>query len=170
MSPKILEYEEGRIKITVEAYIVPELKAIIEKYDMEAEPYLAYVHLMTANDSPYINLPEGEKEEVVLYDVINSLGDFDTDEPLLKYAIEKLEKLYTSTTKNYYNALKVSIDKMAQYLRNSEITEGKEGNLSEIIRIHKEAGTTIASFKNIEKQVDEELKAATRGDQEVGEY
>lgn len=170
MIPRILEYENGRINVTPEAYIIPEIKEILDKYDLEAEPYLAYIHLSTCPDSPYINLPEDEKREIIIYDIIQSLGDFDIDEPLLVKAVSKFEELYTSTTKRYYDALKISIDKMSQYLKDKPIVEGKEGNLSEIIRIHKEGGSTIKSFKEIEKQVDEELKTKMRGKNILGDY
>lgn len=170
MIPKILEYEDGRIKVTAEAYMVKELHDLITKYDMMAEPYLAYVHLMTAPDSPYMNLDETEKEETIVYDIVNSIGDLDLGDPLLAKAVEKLESLYTSTTKNYYDSLKISIDKMSRYLRDKPIIEGKDGNLSEIIRIHKEGGSTIRSFKDIEKQVDEELKLKMRGKNILGDY
>lgn len=170
MIPKILEYEDGRIKVTAEAFMIKELHDIIVKYDMMAEPYLAYAHLMTSPDSPYMNLDENEKEETVIYDIVNSIGDLDLGDPLLAKAVEKLNSLYTSTTKNYYDSLKVSIDKMSRYLRERPILEGKDGNLSEIIRIHKEGGSTIRSFKDIEKQVDEELKTKMRGKNIMGDY
>lgn len=172
MSPNILEYENGRIRVTANAYLIPELKNILDKFDNDAEPYLAYVHLMTAIDSPYINIPEDEKRETITYDIheVFSDMDFDPDEELLDPAIEKLKSLFTSTLMNYYESMKISIEKMSRYLRNSEITEGRDGNLSEIIRIHKEAGSTIRSFKDIERQVDEEIKIKTRGDVELGDY
>ena len=59
---------------------------------------------------------------------------------------------------------------MAKYLRDAPIEAGKDGNLSEIIRIHKEGGATLRSFKDIEKQVDEELKTKMRGKTTMGEY
>jgi hypothetical protein len=170
MSPKILEYEDGRIKITASAYLQPELKVLIDKFDTKVEPYLAFVYFLTATDSPYINLPEEEKEEAIIFDVVSTLGEFDYKEPLLKPAVDKLEYLNTSTTKRYYEALKSSIDKMSDYLRTTSIIEGRDGNLTEIIRIHKEGASTIRNFKDIEKQVDEELRVKTRGDVEIGEY
>ena len=170
MIPRILEYEEGRINITENAYLIPEVKVFIDKYGDKAEPYLAYVHLMTAPDSPFTNVEEQEKHETVVYDVIQTTGEFDIEEPLLAEAVEKFRKLYTSTTKNYYDSLKISIDKMSEYLRDKPITEGKDGNLSEIIRIHKEGASTIRNFKDIEKQVDEELKTKMRGKNTLGEY
>jgi hypothetical protein len=59
---------------------------------------------------------------------------------------------------------------MSDYLRTTSIIEGRDGNLTEIIRIHKEGASTIRNFKDIEKQVDEELRVKTRGDVEIGEY
>ena len=170
MTPRILEYEDGRIKVTAYAYTIPEVKALIDKYDMEAEPYLAYVHAMSAPDSPYINIPEDEKKEAVIYDIQETLGEFDYNDPLLKHAIDKFDSLYTSTTKRYYDGLKKSIERMAKYLEHEEIVAGKDGNLAEIIRIQKDGGITIRNFKDIEKQVDEEMKVKMKGNNELGEY
>ena len=170
MIPRILEYEDGRVKVTAYAYAIPEIKALIDKYDMEVEPYLAYVHAMSAPDSPYVNIPEDEKQESVVYDIQETLGEFDYNDPLIQNALDKFEKLYTSTTKLYYNGLKKSIERMAKYLENEEIVAGKDGNLSEIIRLQKDGGITIRNFKDIEKQVDEELKVKMKGNNEMGEY
>lgn len=170
MSPRILEYEDGRVKVTAHAFSIPEIKSLIDKYDMKVEPYLAYVHAMSAPDSPYVNVPDDEKKESVIYDVQETLGEFDFDDPLLQVALDKFDELYTSTTKRYYDGLKKSIEKMAKYLATEEIVAGKDGNLSEIIRIQKEGGITIRNFKDIEKQVDEELKIKMKGNNEMGEY
>lgn len=170
MIPRILEYEDGRVKVTAYAFAIPEIKALIDKYDMQVEPYLAYVHAMSAPDSPYTNVPEDEKVEVVVYDVQETMGEFDYEDPLVSEAISKFDRLYTSTTKVYYNGLKKSIERMAKYLENEEIVAGKDGNLAEIIRIQKDGGMTIRNFKDIEKQVDEELKVKMKGNNEMGEY
>jgi len=170
MIPRILEYEDGRVKVTAYAYSIPEVKALIDKYDMAAEPYLAYIHGISAPDSPYSNIPDAEKKEAVIYDVQETLGEFDYEDPLLEIAIEKFNKLYTSTTKLYYDALKVSIERMAAYIKSAEIESGKDGNLSELHRMHKEGAATIRNFKDIEKQVDEELKIKMKGNNEMGEY
>ena len=170
MSPRILDYEEGRIKVTAEAYCIPELKALIDKYDMKAEPYLLYVHYMTAVDSPYINVPIDEKKETVVYDVIQSLGDFDIDDPLLEDAMVKLKSLYTSTLVRKYEAGKILHDKFTKYMKDKEITEGKDGNMTELMRILERLGPEMRSFKDLEKQVEEELKTKMRGKSTLGDY
>lgn len=170
MIPRIIEYEEGRIVITAEAYSIPEIKSLIDKYDMKAEPYLAYIYLMTAPDSPYINLPEDEKDETIIYNVIETYGNFDIYEPILKKAIITFKNLYTSTMVRKYEAAKVLHEKFTKYMLNEDITSGKDGNMSELMRILEKLGTDMRSFKDLEKQVDEELKTKMKGKAILGEY
>ena len=170
MIPSLLEYEEGIVKITANAFSIPEVNAIIKKFPKNSESYLQYLYCKTSPDSPYVNIPEDERDEIILFDIQETLGDFNSEEPLLVPALEKLELLYTSTAKRYRDSLKVSIDKMSLYLRDQPIVAGKDGNLSEIIRIHKEGAATIRNFKDIEKQVDEEIAIKMKGDQEMGMY
>ncbi len=170
MIPRILQYEEGRITITENAYFIPELKNIIDKYKGKAEAYLAYVYLMTAPDSPYINVSEDEKQTTVIYDVIQTVGEFEIHEPLLDVAIDKIKSLYTSTLIRKYEAAKILHDKFTKYMTEKEITEGKDGNMTELMRILEKLGPEMRSFKDLEKQVDEELKTKMRGKSNLGEY
>lgn len=167
MIPRILDYEDGRILITPEAYSVPEIKALIDKHDMKAEPYLAYVHLITSPDSPYINVPEDERREEVIFSVIQTYGDFDIDDELLQPAIDKLTKLYTSKTKYFFDSVGILLDSASKYARSTTVSDE---NLADVNKMIKEAGANIRSYKDLEKQVDEELKTKMRGKNILGDY
>lgn len=172
MIPRILEYEEGRIIITPEAYMISEINAIIKKHE-NPEPYLAYVFLMSSPNSPFINLPEEgdeRREDTIIYEVIQTIGEFDVDEELLSKAVDKMKSLYTSTLVRKYEAAKILHDKFTRYMRDKEITEGKDGNMTELMRILEKLGPEMKSFKDLEKQVDEELKTKMRGKSTLGEY
>lgn len=170
MTPRILEYEDGRIVITVEAFTIPEVNAIITKYE-NPEPYLAYVYLMSSVDSPYMNLPEEEKEDTIIYNVNETLGEFDSNEKLLKPAVTILSKLWDSKAKRYYDSLGIGMDKVSEHMRIVEISSaGKDANLSEINRMIREAGSTLKSYKEAERAVDEELKTKMRGKSALGDY
>ena len=171
MVPKIFEYnsEIGKVELTDACYMLPELKAIIDKYD-DPIPYLTMVYYMAAPDSPYVNLTEQEKEDSIIADMTENFGVFEFESKLITPAIRKLESLYETTTIRHYKSLKILIDKFSEYIRTNEIIEGKDGNMSELQRIWKEAGSNIRSYKDLEKQVEEELKAKTRGGHEVGDY
>lgn len=167
MIPKILELEEGRIKITENAFMMPELKAIIDKYDMKAEPYLAYVHFMTHPESSYINIEESEKKETIIYDVIQTQGDFDIDEPLLEKAINKLDDLYMTRTRKYFRSVSKLMDKVGMYADTANVSDE---NLADVNRTLKDVGATMKSFKEAEKQIDEELKTKMKGKNILGDY
>jgi hypothetical protein len=174
MSPRILEYENGRIKITAEAFAIRELNDIIKKYDsgesLGAEPYLMYVHMMSAIDSPYINMETEERKETVIYDIYNTLGEFDSDDPLLERATNKLKYLYMTPVRGLYEEIGQELIRLRLFLQEHPIEQGKDGNLSERMRLIQNVGSIITNYKKAEQQADEELKSQTRGDQEMGEY
>lgn len=171
MTPKIFIYEDARLIITPEAFTIKELRDIIDKYDMNAEPYLMYADKMTHPESAYINQDLDEKKENIIYDIVNTLGDFDIDEPLLDPAIARLDKVYTSKTKKYFDGIGRLIDKVSAYSLTATIDDNKkEGNLDNILKMIKEAGSNIRSYKELEKVVDEELKIKMRGKAKMGRY
>lgn len=167
MIPKILELEEGRIKITENAFMMPELRVIIDKYGMKAEPYLAYIHFMTHPESSYINIEESEKKETIIYDVIQTQGDFDIDEPLLEKAINKLDDLYMTRTRKYFRSVSKLMDKVGIYADTADVSDE---NLADVNRTLKDVGATMKSFKEAEKQIDEELKTKMKGKNILGDY
>lgn len=171
MIPKILDYTDGIITITLEAFLIKELNDIINKFGKEeALPYLAYVHLVTHPESPYINLPEEEISDSITFDITQGIGFFDEEEVLLKPAIERLNSLFDTKTRKYHRSLGIAMDKASLLLRTEELTTGKDGNLSEINRMIERAGSTLKSYKEVEKMVDEELKTKMRGKSQLGEY
>jgi hypothetical protein len=170
MIPKILEYEEDRIKVTAQAYAIPEIKDIIDKYDMGAEPYLMFVYAMSAVDSPYINIPEEEKVESIVYDISYTLGQFDYEEELLTIAIDKLKSLYSSPIVLLANELEQELHRLRKYLRDTPVVGGSEGNFRERMSLMEKIDKIANSYQKVRKQADEELKVATKGDHEIGEY
>ena len=171
MNPRILEYIDGNLIILAETFLVPELKVFIDTYGEDAaKPYLAYVYLMTALDSPYRNLEEEDREETAIYDVVNTVGDFDIDDPNIGKAIEKLNKLFTTPLMLFFEEIENELHRMRRYLKDNEITGGKEGDLSERFRILKEAGAIAGSYKKAQTAALEEIKAKARGKAKIGDY
>lgn len=171
MIPKIIDYQDGEIIITAEAFIIKELNDIINKHgEKDAKSYLAYVHLMTWPESPYVNLPEDEISDTIIFDVIQATGDFNIEDDLIPPAIERLNRLWDTESKRYYRSLKIGMRKTGQVIENEEAVSGKDGNLSEFNRMLREAGSTLKSFKEVEKIIDEEIKIKMRGKSSLGEY
>jgi hypothetical protein len=171
MNPRILEYADGNLIILAETMMIPELKVFVDKYGEEgAKPYLAYCYLMTSLDSPYRNLEETERSEMAIYDVINTVGDFDINDPDIEIAIAKLNKLFTTPLMLFFEEIENELYRMRNYLRNTEITGGKDGDLSERFRILKEAGAISNSYKRAQISALEEIRAKARGKGKIGDY
>lgn len=170
MLPRILEYEDDIVKVTAEAYAIAEVKALIDKYGKEVQPYLAFVHGMSAHNSPYLNVPDTERRDGAIYDIQSSYGDFDFDDPLVEEAIEKLRSLYASPVTLMVEQLGEEIHKLRKYLRDSEIREGKDGNLTDRRGILKDINSYLASYENAKKMADEEISIKMKGSAQLGEY
>lgn len=167
MTPRILEFEDNRVKVTAEAFAIPEIKAILDKYDLKAEPYLSYVHSMTAFDSPYINIPITEKSDSIIYDIQETLGDFDSEEPLLQTAIEKIRNLLMTPNMALALELGEELHRFRMYLRDTPLTEE---NIPTRQSMLKDIDKYSANYVKIKEQAEKELKVATKGDHELGGY
>jgi hypothetical protein len=166
MSPKLFEVTEaGRLIITPEAYMLEETRDILDKYELNAEPYLAYCHLMSAYNSPFRNLPAEEKKEEVIREVYTNIGAFDEEDPLLQKCIDRLTNLYTTSLVRLFNGLESELDNILYYLQTTPITSE---DLIQRKGIIADAAKLAASLASVKKSVDEETKANTIGGREVG--
>lgn len=171
MIPKILEYDSGRIKVTPQAFAIPEIKSILDKYDMKAEPYLMYVYNMSAPDSPYINIPEEDKIESVVYDIQMTLGEFDWEDPLLNKAIDKFTSLYKTKLVALADELGEELDRFRKALRSTPLTlGGQDSNFRDRLALLEKIDKVSSSYQRVKKQADEDMRPLTKGDHELGEY
>jgi hypothetical protein len=167
---KIFDVEAGKLILNENCLLIPELKAIVDLYQEDPVPALTYIYFMTSPESPYHNLSQDEKEEILLADID---GDFDHEDELVDVAIAKCKKLYETPVQYYYEGQKNAMHVVGKYLTNlteSSISSGRDGNLSEIRNMQKEAGKTMESFLKLEKLWKEQVQQKLRGMAELGEY
>ncbi len=167
MTPKILEFEDNRVKVTAAAFAIPEIKAILDKYDLQAEPYLTYIHAMTALDSPYVNIPLEDKPEAIQYDIQETLGDFDPDDELLQAAIKRLQEFYLTPNMALALELGEELHRFRRWLRDNPISEDNMGYRQSIM---KDIDKYSANYIKVKNDAEKELKVATKGDHELGGY
>lgn len=167
MIPRILEFEDGRVKITAEAYGIPELHAIITKYPENAEAYLAYVTGFSYPDGPYVRIPKEDQQEAILFDTKATYGDFDEDDELLKPAIERLRSLWESQETRNADELEAELQKWLTYLKNTPLGGEEMKNRFAITdKIEKLTQTAM----NLRKLADEQIGTKMKGSNEMGEY
>jgi len=170
MIPRILEYEEGLLKITPEAYIIPEIKSIIDKYGIEAEKYLAYVTVLSYPDSPYRHIPKSEQTESALYDVKETLGEFDEEDELVQPAIDRLRELWESPQTLLADEMEQELHRWRIYLRDTPLIGGMDGNMRERLSFVDKVEKISAAAANIRKIADEEVGPKMKGSNDLGEY
>lgn len=167
MIPRILEYEDGRLKVTPEAFIIPETRAILDKYDMDAEPYLAYVYMMSYPDSPYNYLSVEERSESAIFDVKETIGDFDNECELIQPAVKKLTSLWRSPNVEAADELEEELRRWVNYLKITP-TGGEE--MKNRFSVTDKFEKLAQSAANLRKLADEEIKTKMKGANELGEY
>lgn len=157
---KLIDYEDGKITLTIHCYNLQFLKCLIDKYENNALKVISYVFYMSypRHENPYFNISAAEKAELVALD----LGiDFSLDDKDIDTAIEKCSKMYATPISRMYHSLSNALDKISNYFDEAEISDGKDGNLTQIINAAKNYGSIRDSFKKIKSDFDEENKVVT---------
>lgn len=161
----LFDIENGIVIPSVHCNIIPEFKAVIDKYKDESTKVLAYLFYTTyiGSENPYSNYPKYEREEVVKKDMCYKVKE----DSIIANAREKMEKMYETPTMRFYKAFTNSLDKLSSYLDNSSVSDGRDGNLDDIMKIMKEYEKLRQSFKSIRNDLKEEETANVRGDIEI---
>ncbi len=155
----IFEIQEDRVIPTINCHNIPQLKAILDKYKNPIPP-LCYIHYLTYPRSVYINLPEVEKEETILYDYP---GEYSPEDKEIQEAISKLNSLYMTPTRRFYFQNKKALENMGNYNATAEITAGMHGNYSALSMNLTRTGKIMEEFRKLEKMYEEETQSSIRG-------
>jgi hypothetical protein len=157
---KLIDYEDGKVSLTIHCHNLQFLKVLLDKYQDNALKVISYVFYMSypRHENPYFNIAASEKAELVALD----LGiDFSLDDADINTAIEKCSKMYATPISRMYHSLSNALDKISNYFDEAEISDGKDGNLTQIINAAKNYGSIRDSFKKIKADFDEENKVVT---------
>ena len=166
MLPKFFDIESGKLVINHNCLAIPELRAIYEGYQ-NSIPIFNFLYYRFDPESPYSNLPEIDKDDIIIHDFP---GDYTLEDDLVREAITKLESLFVTPTYRYYLDNKVLLEKLGRFARETPVTYGRDGNVTALQSQIKSVGKTIMEFKQLEKTVLDELrehKGRTRGDKKL---
>lgn len=158
----IFDMENDRVVISPHALLIPEFKAIVEKYE-DPVSALSYIYFMTSPESPYSNVPEKDKQQIVSQDVG---GDFEFDDKEIEEALKKADFLYTTPTRRFFVNAKKGLETLGNYLGSTPITEGKDGNFASYQMAMSRIGKITQEFQILEKAYSEEIGENLRGSQE----
>jgi hypothetical protein len=158
--------DNDELIISAECRSIDILEAVYQKYKSDPLPVFKYINFLSNPYSPYNNYRENEKEEAILNDVG---GSFLPDCNLIQEAITRINKLYETPTKRFFESNKVLADRLTEYARTASITAGNNGNLSGLQAQLKNSGEFMKAFKLVENAYKEELvTVVNRGNAESG--
>lgn len=167
MSIRLFDIQNNKVTPTEHCYTIKSLKDIMDQYPndfLSIYAYLFYMSCLNEEENPFANVPEAEKEEIVLKEVNAS---FSPDEEMVSKALELVRKMHETTIYNAYMGIKVALENLAKYLKSTPITDGRDGNIKDIKSIAKDYDEICRSFESRYKAFKEESSRTSRGGHDI---
>jgi len=165
MLVKLFDVQNNEVIPTEHCYALDFLSIIMEKYPdtyLQVYKFLFYMTCPNPDMNPFFHLPENDKEEIIIEEV--KLEESTEDDCIIK-ALEKCQKMYETPTHRAYLGIKKALDNMATYMANTPITDGRDGNISQIRAVAKDFDAIRQSFKGAYKDLQDEQQTSVRGGQ-----
>ena len=164
---RLFDIHNGKVVPSEHCYTLSALKAVIDNYGDESSKVFAYLFYMTCPNpdlNPFFDVPEVEKEELILKEVD---ADFSTDDDVIVDAITIWKKLYETPTYRAYAGIKSMLDRLAKYMETTEIEHGRDGNITALVNAAAKFEAIRQSFKGTLRDLEEEQKSTVRGGQHL---
>jgi len=164
---RLFDIQNGKVTATEHCYTLKFLKDIMDKYPDDHLKIYAYLFYMTCPNpdlNPFFDVPEQDKEEMILQEVD---ADFSTDDDLIKEGLFRCRKLYETPTYRAYHGIKVALDNMATFMANEKPTAGRDGSATALLRIAERFDQVRQSFKGVYRDLKEEQSSTVRGGQNL---
>jgi hypothetical protein len=164
---RLFDIANGRVVATEHSYTLKFLKDIMEAHPVEHLQMYAYLFYMTCPNpdiNPFFDVPEQDKEELILHEVD---ADFSTDDELIINGLKMCRKLYETPTYRAYAGIKSMLDRLARYMETTEIEHGRDGNITALVNAAVKFEDIRQSFKGTLRDLEDEQKSQVRGGQNL---
>ena len=162
---KLFDVQNGKVVPTEHCYTLKALKDLMDNYPedyLKIYQYLFYMTCPNPDLNPFFNTPEKDKEHLIMRELD---AEFSTEDEDVYTALKFCERLYETPTSRAYEGMKKALDRIANYLSTTQITDGKDGNISQIRAVAKDFDSIRQSFKGVYKDLQEEQQSRVRGGQ-----
>jgi hypothetical protein len=168
MSIKLIEYDPNikNIKVTEHCYTITWLKRIIDLFPEDHVIVLSYIFYMSCPnpDNPYFNIREFDREERICRDL---QPEFDREDLSIILAIDKAKEMYNTPVMRAHEAISGMIDNLNEYIKTSNFTDGKEGNVTSMMGILKNYKQIRESYNDTLNEVIAENAVKARGNANI---
>ena len=164
---RLFDISNGKVIPSEHCYTLTFLKNIIDKFPDDHIKIFTYLFYMTCPNpdmNPFFDIPETDKEEIILKEVD---VDFSLDEPEIESALKMCQKMYETPTYRAYQGIKIALDNMARFMATEQVTSGRDGSATAILRIAERFDQVRQSFKGVYKDLMDEQQSSVRGGQNL---
>jgi len=164
---RLFDIQNGKVVPSEHCYTLSSLKRIMDEYGEEAVKVYAYLFYMTCPSpdlNPFFDMPEQDKEELILVEVD---GDFSGEDESIVVALKVCQKMYETPTYRAYNGIKIALDNMATFMATEKPTSGRDGSATALLRIAERFDAVRQSFKGVYRDLQEEQQSSVRGGQRL---
>jgi hypothetical protein len=163
MIVKLFDIQNGQVVPSEHCYTLGTLKRLMDKYPDDYLKVYQYLFYMTCPDpdiNPFFHVPEADKE-ILIFNELDP--DFSLEDDAILKAKAFCETLYETPTKRAYDGIRKALDRIANYMANTAITDGKDGNIGQIRAMAKDFESIRQSFKGAYKDLQDEQQSRIRG-------
>jgi hypothetical protein len=164
---RLFDIQNGKVIPTEHCYTLKFLKDIMDEFPEDYLKVYAYIFYMTCpspDANPFFDVPEHEKEEIILREVD---ADFSTDDDCIVNGIKMCKKMYETPTYRAYAGVKSMLDRLAKYMETTEIAHGRDGNITALVNAASKFEAIRQSFKGTLRDLEEEQQSTVRGGQNL---
>lgn len=164
---RLFDIQNGQVTATEHCYTLKFLKDIMDAYPEEYLRIYTYLFYMTCPNpdlNPFFDVPEEDKEHLVLKEVD---AEFSTDDDLIFNALKRCEQLYQTPTYRAYQGIKIFLDNMAKSMATEQLTFGRDGSSPALLRMAEKYDQVRQSFKGVYRDLMEEQQSSVRGGQNL---
>lgn len=160
----LFDVENFVVRPTIHCYTLVVLKTIMDVYPddyLEVYKYLYYMCSHNSKKNPFFETAEHEKEEIIMAH-INCTG-FSSEDDEVQAALALCRLLFTTPTSRAYMGFKKLIDNLSDFFENTDITTGRDGNLTALVGAGKSFDALRQSFKGVARDLADEQSSKSRG-------
>ena len=162
---RLFDIQGGKVIASEHCHTLKFLKDIMTLFPddhLKVYSYLFYMTCPSSDINPFFDLPEHDKEEIILKEID---ADFSIEEDVIVHALTMCKKMYETPTSRAYKGIASMLDRLGRYMENTPITDGRDGNINSIVAAAKNFDQIRASFKGVYKDLQEEQSSKVRGGQ-----
>jgi len=162
---KLFDIQNDKVVPTEHCYSLKFLKDIMEAFPetyLNVYQYLFYMTCPNPDLNPFFNLPEHEKEDMIVEEI--QMEESSEDE-LIQMGLIKCQKLYETPTYRAYRGIKSMLDRLARYMEVTAIEHGRDGNINSMVNAAAKFESIRNSYKGAFNDMKQEQQSSVRGGQ-----